>query len=59
MEFVNASYQLTPPLSPMAFCLLALFQTDGLAVDKVRMAFSAVAPTQGVLWVAVVGGLFT
>jgi len=29
----------------------------GAAADKVRVAFSAVAPTQGVLWVAEVGGL--
>lgn len=29
----------------------------GAPADKVRVAFSAVAPTQGVLWVADVGGL--
>jgi NitT/TauT family transport system substrate-binding protein len=29
------------------------------AADKVRVAFSAVAPSQGVLWVAEVGGLLT
>lgn len=28
------------------------------SADKVRVAFSAVAPTQGVLWVADVGGIF-
>ena len=27
------------------------------AADKVRVAFSAIAPSQGVLWVADVGGL--
>ena len=31
----------------------------GLAADKVRVAFSAVSPSQGVLWVAEVGGLLT
>jgi NitT/TauT family transport system substrate-binding protein len=34
-------------------------QTYGAAADKIRVAFSAVAPTQGVLWVADVGGLLT
>jgi len=38
--------------------LLGLPQTNGLAADRVRVAFSAVAPTQGVLWIADVGGLF-
>jgi ABC-type nitrate/sulfonate/bicarbonate transport system substrate-binding protein len=28
------------------------------AADKIRVAFSAISPTQGVLWVADVGGLF-
>ena len=31
----------------------------GVAADKVRVAFSAVSPSQGVLWVADVGGLLT
>lgn len=39
--------------------LLGLLQTQGLAADKIRVAFSAVAPTQGVLWVADVGGLLS
>lgn len=38
--------------------LLFVLARDGLAADKVRVAYSAVAPTQGVLWVAEVGGLF-
>ena len=29
------------------------------AADKIRVAFSAVSPSQGVLWVAEVGGLLT
>lgn len=40
----------------LSFCLLP---TSALAADKVRVAFSAVAPTQGVLWVADVGGLLS
>lgn len=40
--------------------LLALSSpTPSAAADKVRVAFSALAPTQGVLWVAEVGGLFS
>jgi NitT/TauT family transport system substrate-binding protein len=39
--------------------LLCLFSRHGLAADKVRVAFSAVAPTQGVLWVADMGGLLS
>lgn len=39
--------------------LLSGFQPKpGVAAEKVRVAFSAVAPTQGVVWVAEVGGLF-
>ncbi len=39
----------------LLFCLLP---TSVLAADKIRVAFSAISPTQGVLWVADVGGLF-
>ena len=37
------------------------FMVDGggAAADKIRVAYSAVAPTQGVLWVAEVAGLFS
>ena len=59
MAFVKAHDQTKTPLLLGVAFLLALFQTNGLAADKVRMAFSAVSPTQGVLWVADVGGLFT
>ena len=58
MEFVKTSYQIKLRLFPIVGCLLGLFQAHGLAADKVRVAFSAVAPTQGVLWVADLGGLF-
>ncbi len=38
--------------------LATVLALPGFAADKVRVAFSAVAPSQGVLWVADVGGLF-
>jgi NitT/TauT family transport system substrate-binding protein len=38
--------------------LLCVFYKSAAAADKITMAFSAIAPTQGVLWVADVGGLF-
>src|SRR5215470_18316316 len=37
--------------------LPTVFSRPVVGADKVRVAFSAVAPTQGVLWVAEVGGL--
>lgn len=40
------------------FLLSSVLPTPSAAADRVRVAFSAVAPTQGVLWVAEVGGLF-
>jgi NitT/TauT family transport system substrate-binding protein len=42
-----------------SFLLSVVLAAPGAAADKVRVAFSAVAPTQGVVWVAEVGGLFT
>ena len=39
--------------------LAMVLQTPSAGADRVRVAFSAVAPTQGVLWVADVGGLLT
>ena len=38
--------------------LLSISINTAAGADRVRVAFSAVAPTQGVLWVADVGGLF-
>lgn len=38
--------------------LLWILVSPAPGADKVRVAFSALAPTQGVLWVADVGGLF-
>jgi NitT/TauT family transport system substrate-binding protein len=43
-------------LGSSALLVIVLHMPSGGA-DKVRVAFSAVAPTQGVLWVADVGGL--
>jgi NitT/TauT family transport system substrate-binding protein len=42
-------------ISTTLFCV---FHKSAAAADIIRMAFSAVAPTQGVLWVADVGGIF-
>jgi len=42
-----------------SFLLSSVLPNPGVAADRVRVAFSAVAPTQGVLWVAEVGGLFS
>jgi ABC-type nitrate/sulfonate/bicarbonate transport system substrate-binding protein len=41
------------------FFALGFLGTHSVAADKVRVAFSAVSPTQGVLWVADVAGLFS
>jgi NitT/TauT family transport system substrate-binding protein len=38
--------------------LLGTVPAEVMPAEKTRVAFSAVAPTQGVLWVADVGGLF-
>lgn len=38
---------------------LWLFSARGFAADNIRVAFSAISPTQGVLWVADVGGFLS
>ena len=50
----------TKTLQIVVISSLLLWFSVGSATgaDKVRVAFSALAPTQGVLWVADVGGLF-
>lgn len=40
----------------VAALAIACAQRHGFAADKIRVAFSAISPTQGVLWVAEVGG---
>ena len=39
--------------------MLCTVPIDATPADKIRVAFSAVSPSQGVLWVADVGGLLT
>jgi NitT/TauT family transport system substrate-binding protein len=46
------------PTVLISFLLLGVVANPAAGADKVRVAFSALAPTQGVLWVADVGGLF-
>ena len=48
----------TLPIVVISFFLLWVSVSPAVGADKVRVAFSALAPTQGVLWVADVGGLF-
>jgi NitT/TauT family transport system substrate-binding protein len=48
----------------VTFLIVSVFsfwvlQASALAADKVRVAFSSISPTQGVLWVADVGGFLT
>jgi ABC-type nitrate/sulfonate/bicarbonate transport system substrate-binding protein len=43
----------------VAICLFGLSHAPGFAVDNARVAFSAVSPTQAVLWVAEIGGLLS
>ena len=42
----------------VAALLLVLPHSRAFAADKIRVAFSAISPTQGVLWVAQLGGFF-
>jgi NitT/TauT family transport system substrate-binding protein len=46
------------PIVIISALLLWVLVHPAASADKVRVAFSAVAPTQGVLWIADVGGLF-
>jgi NitT/TauT family transport system substrate-binding protein len=48
----------TLPTAIISSLLLWGLVNSAAGADKVRVAFSAVSPTQGVLWVADVGGLF-
>jgi ABC-type nitrate/sulfonate/bicarbonate transport system substrate-binding protein len=53
---INPAEKLSP-LS-VAALLIVLLHSHAFAADKIRVAFSAVSPTQGVLWVTQVGGFF-
>lgn len=46
-------------LSLLLGSALWLFSARGFAADNIRVAFSAISPTQGVLWVADVGGFLS
>src|SRR5512146_877333 len=46
------------PIVIISVLLLWVLLDPAVGADKVRVACSAVSPTQGVLWVADVGGLF-
>jgi NitT/TauT family transport system substrate-binding protein len=46
------------PLLLTSVILLAVYATQAMTAERTRVAFSAVSPTQGVLWVADVAGLF-
>jgi NitT/TauT family transport system substrate-binding protein len=47
------------PVHGFSVLLALVLAPPNFAADKVRVAFSAVSPSQGVLWVAEVGGLLT
>jgi NitT/TauT family transport system substrate-binding protein len=54
----KAIYRIKPLLIIVIGTLfLCVCHEPGSGADKIRVAFSAVSPTQGVLWVADVGGL--
>jgi NitT/TauT family transport system substrate-binding protein len=55
MKTVRRTQQTWYLLGAFLVCLLA---KQGLAAEKIRVAYSALAPTQGILWVAEVAGLF-
>src|SRR3954467_10052637 len=47
------------PVLGLSVLLVIVLARQSFAADRVRVAFSAVSPSQGVLWVAEVGGLLT
>jgi len=53
---ISTKYALTIKILVGLIAILASQQNAATAADKTRVAFSAVSPTQGVLWVADVGG---
>jgi NitT/TauT family transport system substrate-binding protein len=56
MKIVQRSWLLSLACS---LCVLYLMPITAIGADKIRVAYSAVAPTQGILWVAEMGGLLT
>jgi ABC-type nitrate/sulfonate/bicarbonate transport system substrate-binding protein len=59
MVFPRPLYQTPSFFFLGAVFLLCFVQKQGIAADKIRVAYSAISPTQGVLWVADVGGLLS
>jgi len=57
MSCGKSRYQIKLLIVCISTVILCVFSTAAAGADKIRVAFSAVAPTQGVLWVADVGGL--
>ena len=57
LRSLSASKRL--PVFGCSVLLLINLPLLSFAADKVRVAFSAVSPSQGALWVADVGGLLT
>ena len=53
---MRSNYKTKLILLLAAAYFLCLFHAQGFAADNTRVAFSAISPTQGVLWVADVGG---
>lgn len=59
MKLMRPPYQLEFLFILAGLFLVCLAQRNATAADKIHVAYSAIAPTQGVLWVAEVGGLLT
>jgi len=57
MPYGKSRYQINLLIVCISMVILCVFSNVVAGADKIRVAFSAVAPTQGVLWVADVGGL--
>lgn len=55
---MHACYPRRAFLTAVAAYLLCRLAQPAFAADRITIAYSALAPTQGVLWVADVGGLF-
>jgi hypothetical protein len=54
----KTTFLIKPLLIVVIGTVFLVYHQPAVGADKIRVAFSAVAPTQGVLWVADVGGLF-
>ena len=59
MKFVKSLYPAKFLFIVAGILWICLAHRHASAAEKIRVAYSAIAPTQGVLWVAEVGGLLT